>query len=61
PQQSKNQKRQREAAQLRALQQFGAVPHSFVFHRGRAGANLRHLCRDLRRLMEPYTARQLRV
>ena len=59
--QSKNQKKQRSAALLRAQEDFGAVPHSFVFHRGRVGRNVRQLSMDLRRVMEPYTARALKV
>lgn len=59
--QSKNQKKQRSAARLRAEEDFGAVPHSFVFHRGRVGRNVRQLSMDLRRVMEPYTARALKV
>ena len=59
--QSKNQKKQRSAALLRAQEDFGAVPHSFVFHRGRVGRNVRQLSMDLRGVMEPYTARALKV
>ncbi|XP_030331091.1 suppressor of SWI4 1 homolog isoform X2 [Strigops habroptila] len=58
---SKSQKRERAAAQLQAQQDFGSVPHSFVFQRGRGGRSLRHLVADMRRVMEPYTARALRV
>uniref|UniRef100_A0A8V0XH08 Peter pan homolog n=1 Tax=Gallus gallus TaxID=9031 RepID=A0A8V0XH08_CHICK len=61
PSKSKNQKKQRSAARLRAEEDFGAVPHSFVFHRGRVGRNVRQLSMDLRRVMEPYTARALKV
>ncbi|NXX16044.1 SSF1 protein, partial [Podargus strigoides] len=59
--QSKHQKKQRAAAAHSAQQDFAAVPHSFVFHRGRAGKNLRQLLADVRRVMEPYTARALQV
>ncbi|NWS50576.1 SSF1 protein, partial [Probosciger aterrimus] len=59
--QSKSQKRERAAAQLQAQQDFSSVPHSFVFHRGRGGRSLRQLVADVRRVMEPYTARALRV
>ncbi|KAM9514165.1 suppressor of SWI4 1 homolog [Guaruba guarouba] len=58
---SKRQKRGRAAAQLQAQNDFGSVPHSFVFHRGRGGRSLRQLVADVRRVMEPYTARALRV
>uniref|UniRef100_A0A8B9B9G2 Peter pan homolog n=2 Tax=Anser brachyrhynchus TaxID=132585 RepID=A0A8B9B9G2_9AVES len=37
------------------------VPHSFVFHRGRVGKNVRQLILDVRKVMEPYTARALKV
>ncbi|NXL68361.1 SSF1 protein, partial [Chordeiles acutipennis] len=59
--QSKNQKKERAAALHQAQQQFSSVPHSFVFHRGRVGKNLRQLIADVRRVMEPYTARALQV
>ncbi|XP_009469807.1 PREDICTED: uncharacterized protein LOC104018404, partial [Nipponia nippon] len=35
--------------------------HSFVFHRGRVGKNVRQLIADVRKVMEPYTARALKV
>lgn len=44
-----------------AQQEFGTVPHSFVFHRGRVGKNVRQLIADMRKVMEPYTARALKV
>ncbi|NWX41408.1 SSF1 protein, partial [Steatornis caripensis] len=59
--QSKNQKKERAAALHHAEQEFAAVPHSFVFHRGRVGKNVRQLIADVRRVMEPYTARALKV
>ncbi|XP_041364631.1 suppressor of SWI4 1 homolog [Gigantopelta aegis] len=37
------------------------APHSFVFHRGQVGKNVRHLVLDVRRIMEPYTAVKLKV
>ncbi|NXQ92677.1 SSF1 protein, partial [Nyctibius grandis] len=61
PPQSKNQKKERAAAQHQAQQEFGTVPHSFVFHRGRVGKSVRQLLADVRRVMEPYTARALKV
>uniref|UniRef100_A0A915K3M1 Brix domain-containing protein n=1 Tax=Romanomermis culicivorax TaxID=13658 RepID=A0A915K3M1_ROMCU len=36
-------------------------PHSFVFHRGKVGLYVRRLIRDVRRVMEPYTATKLKV
>ncbi|KAM6233192.1 LOW QUALITY PROTEIN: suppressor of SWI4 1 homolog [Porphyrio hochstetteri] len=61
PSKSKNQKKERAAALHQAQQEFGTVPHSFVFHRGRVGRNVRQLVTDVRRVMEPYTARALTV
>ncbi|NXP58895.1 SSF1 protein, partial [Chloropsis cyanopogon] len=57
PFQSRFQRQQRARARLRSQQEFGSVPHSFVFPRGRAGRSLRALSRDLRRALEPFTAR----
>ncbi|XP_032939615.1 suppressor of SWI4 1 homolog, partial [Catharus ustulatus] len=61
PGKSRFQKQQRAQARLRSEQEFGSVPHSFVFPRGRAGRSLRSLSKDLRRVLEPYTARSLQV
>ncbi|KAM9610638.1 uncharacterized protein ACIBXB_022331 [Morphnus guianensis] len=61
PSKSKNQKKERAAAVQHAQQEFGTVPHSFVFHRGRVGKNVRQLITDMRKVMEPYTARALKV
>ncbi|XP_033927948.1 suppressor of SWI4 1 homolog isoform X2 [Melopsittacus undulatus] len=61
PSKSQRQRRERAAAQLRAQQDFGSVPHSFVFLRGRGGRSLRLLVADMRRVLEPFTARALRV
>ncbi|KAI6059988.1 Suppressor of SWI4 1-like protein [Aix galericulata] len=61
PPQTKNQKKERAAAVQQAQQDFGTVPHSFVFHRGRVGKSVRQLILDVRRVMEPYTARALKV
>ncbi|NWV33384.1 SSF1 protein, partial [Grantiella picta] len=61
PKQSRHQRRQRALARQRCEQQFGSVPHSFVFPRARAGRSVRILGKDLRRVLEPYTARNLQV
>ncbi|XP_056366468.1 suppressor of SWI4 1 homolog isoform X2 [Oenanthe melanoleuca] len=61
PGKSRFQRQERARARLRSEQLFGSAPHSFVFARGRAGRSLRGLSRDLRRVMEPYTARSLQV
>ncbi|XP_077986752.1 suppressor of SWI4 1 homolog [Glandiceps talaboti] len=51
------------AATSRVLQfsDINKAPHSFVFHRGLVGRNIRQLVLDTRRMMEPYTASNLRV
>ncbi|NXH53161.1 SSF1 protein, partial [Rhabdornis inornatus] len=59
--QSRFQRQQRAQARLRSEQEFGSVPHSFVFPRGRAGRSVRSLGKDLRRVLEPFTARSLQV
>ncbi|NXH16818.1 SSF1 protein, partial [Bucco capensis] len=59
--QSKNQKKERAAALQHSQQEYGTVPHSFVFQRGRVGKSIRQLVTDLRKVMEPYTARDLKV
>ncbi|KAM6471100.1 suppressor of SWI4 1 homolog [Liasis olivaceus] len=61
PSKTKNQKKERAAAQHRSQEEYGAVPHSFVFHRGRIGKNIQQLILDVRRVMEPYTAASLKV
>ncbi|KAM9263959.1 uncharacterized protein RDI95_013709 [Morus bassanus] len=61
PSKSKYQKKERAAALQHAQQEFGTVPHSFVFHRGRVGKNVGQLIADVRKVMEPYTARALKV
>ncbi|NWX64291.1 SSF1 protein, partial [Promerops cafer] len=59
--QSRFQRLQRARARARSERDFQNVPHSFVFPRGRAGSSLRGLSRDLRRVLEPFTARNLQV
>ncbi|NXA75337.1 SSF1 protein, partial [Thryothorus ludovicianus] len=59
--QSRFQRAQRARARARAEQEFPSVPHSFVFPRGRAGRSLRGLAKDLRKVLEPFTARNLQV
>ena len=53
----------------RARQKFGlhyedeevkSAPHTMVFHRGECNKSLRHLVKDMRRVMEPYTASSLK-
>lgn len=36
------------------------APHSFVISRGIRNRNVHHICHDLRRVMEPYTATHLK-
>lgn len=58
---TKNQKKSRANAIHLAQEDFGTVPHSFVFHRGQIGKNVSQLIVDMRRVMEPYTAESLKV
>uniref|UniRef100_A0A8C2IFE6 Suppressor of SWI4 1 homolog n=1 Tax=Cyprinus carpio TaxID=7962 RepID=A0A8C2IFE6_CYPCA len=59
--QTKNQKKAREAASRVAEETYSTVPHTFVFHRGQIGKNVTQLVADMRRVMEPFTARSLKV
>lgn len=58
---TKNQKKARATANHVAEETYGAVPHSFVFHRGQIGKNVGQLVLDVRKVMEPYTAETLKV
>nr|AAH80470.1 Unknown (protein for MGC:89755) [Xenopus tropicalis] len=58
---TKNQKKLKVAANHNAEEEFNAVPHSFVFQRGQIGKNVQQLIVDVRRAMEPFTARSLKV
>ncbi|KAG7504556.1 hypothetical protein JOB18_011945 [Solea senegalensis] len=58
---TKNQKKSRTSANHLAEQTYGAVPHSFVFHRGQIGKNVAQLILDVRRVMAPFTAESLKV
>ncbi|XP_066563944.1 suppressor of SWI4 1 homolog [Amia ocellicauda] len=58
---TKNQKKSRQNALHVAQEEYSSVPHSFVFHRGHIGKNVEQLVKDMRRVMEPYTAESLTV
>nr|XP_057905852.1 suppressor of SWI4 1 homolog [Doryrhamphus excisus] len=58
---TKNQKKARAEARQVAEDAYGSVPHSFVFHRGLVGKNVGQLITDIREVMQPYTAEQLKV
>ncbi|XP_077590373.1 suppressor of SWI4 1 homolog [Stigmatopora nigra] len=58
---TKNQKKSRTEAHHVAEETYRTVPHSFVFHRGQVGKNVSQLISDVRRVMEPYTAENLKV
>lgn len=58
---TKNQKTIRGASSHLAEEEYGTVPHSFVFHRGQIGKNIGQLVADMRRVMGPYTAKSLQV
>lgn len=42
-------------------EEYKKAPHSFVFQRGHVGKNVMQLVKDMRQLMEPYTASRLQV
>lgn len=44
-----------------AEESYSTVPHTFVFQRGQIGKNVGQLVLDMRRVMEPFTARSLKV
>ncbi|KAJ8369808.1 hypothetical protein SKAU_G00098360 [Synaphobranchus kaupii] len=59
---TKNQKKARVNAAHVAQEDYGTVPHSFVVSpRPDRQRTSRSLCRDMRRLMEPFTAESLEV
>ncbi|XP_043091490.1 suppressor of SWI4 1 homolog [Puntigrus tetrazona] len=58
---SKNQRKARLDASRVAEETYSSVPHTFVFHRGQIGRNVTQLEADMRRVMEPFTARSLKV
>lgn len=58
---TKNQKKARGDATRVAEESYSTVPHTFVFHRGQVGKNVGQLMLDMRRVMEPFTARSLKV
>lgn len=42
-------------------EQYKYTPHSFVFHRGDVGKNIGFLIKDMRQVMSPYSAKELKV
>lgn len=42
-------------------EEMSKAPHSFIFHRGHAGKHMKELVRDVRKVMEPFTAAKLQV
>ncbi|KAG2471369.1 suppressor of SWI4 1 homolog [Polypterus senegalus] len=58
---TKNQKRARIKSLHDAQESYSTVPHSFVFNRGQVGKNVSQLVEDMRRAMEPFTAKSLKV
>lgn len=58
---TKNQKKLRATSIHTAEEEYTNVPHSFVFHRGQVGKNLRQLIQDVRKVMEPFTASSLKA
>jgi hypothetical protein len=58
----KSAKNARKGQNPEALEeQYKKCPHSMVFHRGNVGINIRRLVKDVRRVMEPFTAINLKV
>jgi len=55
----------RKNRQAKALidedEELSRAPHSFVVHRGKTGKYVQELCKDFRKVMEPYTASNLRL
>ncbi len=41
--------------------EYKKAPHTFVFNRGHVGKTVNDLLRDMRRVLEPYTASKLKV
>lgn len=37
------------------------APHSFIIYRGKVGRYMKELMKDLRKVMEPFTASNLKV
>ncbi|XP_060074843.1 suppressor of SWI4 1 homolog [Ylistrum balloti] len=61
PKKSKRQKAMRQKQLQYQEDSYAKAPHSFVFNRGHVGKNILHLIKDLRRVMEPFTARNLKA
>merc|ERR1711936_592593 len=58
---SKMGKRKKRPVKRQAELTDDSTPRSFVFHRGIVGRNIHQLIKDMRHLMEPYTAVNLKV
>jgi len=54
-------KRKKRPVKRQAELTDDSTPRSFVFHRGIVGTNIHQLIKDMRHLMEPYTAVNLKV
>ncbi|ESO03352.1 hypothetical protein HELRODRAFT_100124 [Helobdella robusta] len=50
-----------KAATANADEEFAKNPHSFIFNRNRVGRNVTRLIKDMRKVMEPYTATKLKA
>lgn len=57
----KNNKKKKKTVKPQAELTNNSTPRSFVFHRGEVGKNIHQLIIDIRHLMEPYTAVNLKV
>lgn len=63
---ARKRKRPKSVRKLQAFQkeepeELKNAPHSFVIHQGKVGKFVRQLIRDVRQVMEPYTASRVKV
>lgn len=49
------------AATASADNEYSTCPHSFIFNKDTVGKNVMQLIKDMRRVMEPFTASNLKV
>ncbi|XP_069124402.1 suppressor of SWI4 1 homolog [Argopecten irradians] len=61
PKKSKRQKTMKQKQLQYQEDCYSKAPHSFVFNRGHVGKNILQLIKDLRHVMEPFTARNLKA
>lgn len=54
-------KNRQTAVMLEANDEVARAPHSFVVHHGKTGKFIQELCKDFRKVMEPYTASNIKA